>query len=211
LRFAAVYLVYGLVCFACCSGCLLWHLALVFLRARLPVYRFWPVGLSVCPSAIHCEMSSFFAFPPPPEPFLFLLINTPGVTACGSTPLCAPPLFFFCSAPPFLYSALPLCPVPSRRSRNSLGPRASLGGGRGGAMGGRGGNGGGGAGARGSNAFGGGGGAGGGSGLRTSVGGTTRRNDRMRQSLISQTLGKRRSIGTKTMAKTLAPSTPRHE
>lgn len=52
---------------------------------------------------------------------------------------------------------------------------------------------------------------GGGSGLRASVGGTTRRNDRMRQSLISQTLGKRRSIGTKSMARTLAPSTPRHE
>ncbi|CAN0246138.1 unnamed protein product [Ectocarpus sp. 12 AP-2014] len=46
---------------------------------------------------------------------------------------------------------------------------------------------------------------------RVSVDGTTRRHDRMRKSLIGQTLGKRRSIGTKSLAKNLAPPTPRPE
>lgn len=58
---------------------------------------------------------------------------------------------------------------------------------------------------------GGGGGGGGQRGQRGSMEGTTRRHDKMRQSLIGQTLGKRRSIGTKSLAKSLAPSTPRPE
>lgn len=41
--------------------------------------------------------------------------------------------------------------------------------------------------------------------------GTTRRHDKMRRSLIGQALGKRGSIGTKSLAKTLAPTTPRPE
>lgn len=42
-----------------------------------------------------------------------------------------------------------------------------------------------------------------------STDGTTRRHDRMRKQLIQQTLGKRRSIGTKSLAKGIAPLTPR--
>ena len=45
----------------------------------------------------------------------------------------------------------------------------------------------------------------------TGAGGTTRRHDKMRKSLIGQTLGKRGSIGTKSLAKNLAPVTPRPE
>eukprot|EP00752_Nemacystus_decipiens_P007336 g6562.t1 len=43
------------------------------------------------------------------------------------------------------------------------------------------------------------------------AGGATRRHDKMRKSLIGQTLGKRGSIGTKSLAKSLAPTTPRPE
>lgn len=47
-------------------------------------------------------------------------------------------------------------------------------------------------------------------GVPESIEGTTRRHDRMRQSLIGYTLGKA-SIGVKSKAKSLAPPTPRHD